>query len=390
MSESYGYSDSSLVLDETLKRPTVVGAARHEPAQPAIQEAAVKASSKRVLYLDVLRVVAAIAVVLVHTSANLIYTVSMRSTLNWRTAIVIDSASRWCVPIYVMLSGAFMLTYRKRYTTEQFIRTRLMRIVVPFAAWLAIYLAWLVFDRHSIKITTWRDLWDNIASPPIYHLWFFYMIIGLYLLTPALSIIVQHASRRLLWSLTALTFVGVLWNTQYPFTQLASRFTQYVPFTVEMGYLGYFLLGYLLVSGRQAPRWARLLLYALGILSTAATALTAYKMSAVTFNDPLSVYLSLTTLAQAVAVFTFCRAVNWERALPWKWQRQLLNTLALSTFGIYLIHVMVKYYVENHIPLVEPITSVRYQLIAPWIIFAVSAALAVPLRKTPIIKYLMP
>ncbi|HEU5347803.1 MAG TPA: acyltransferase family protein, partial [Ktedonobacterales bacterium] len=143
--------------------------------------------SRRVLYLDILRIVAMLAVVCIHTTAGVLYDVSARKTLDWRAAMVLTAGSRWCVPMYVLLSGAFLLTYRRRYTSREFIRSRLLRIGVPFLAWSIIYMIWSAMIVHQTHISTWADVWNQLVYPAYYHLWFFYMLIGLYLATPALS-----------------------------------------------------------------------------------------------------------------------------------------------------------------------------------------------------------
>jgi surface polysaccharide O-acyltransferase-like enzyme len=94
---------------------------------------------KRIFYLDQLRALAIIAVVLIHVS--LFYFVSSRidiHSFNWFVSNVFYSMCRFCVPIFLMLSGILLLN--KDYNFIEFIKKRYKRVILPFLFWSIVYI----------------------------------------------------------------------------------------------------------------------------------------------------------------------------------------------------------------------------------------------------------
>lgn len=71
-----------------------------------------------VAYLNNLRAIATIAVVLLHSSAKFVTNeYQLNDLLAWQAGNLLDSSTRWCVPIFVMLSG-FLLTSGEKIRTN--------------------------------------------------------------------------------------------------------------------------------------------------------------------------------------------------------------------------------------------------------------------------------
>ena len=68
--------------------------------------------NKHIVYLDTLRVIAAIAVIISHVSTIHIENIPYDST-NWHVHNIFEAFSRWCVPIFIMISGALFLNDSK-------------------------------------------------------------------------------------------------------------------------------------------------------------------------------------------------------------------------------------------------------------------------------------
>lgn len=66
-----------------------------------------KNSIHRVYYLDILRVLACIAVIMIHASGD--YVLDNFGSSNFMIGNVLDSLSRIGVPIFVMISGSLLL-----------------------------------------------------------------------------------------------------------------------------------------------------------------------------------------------------------------------------------------------------------------------------------------
>ena len=137
---------------------------------------------KRVIWLDWLRLVACFLVMLTHSTepfylggeGSLILT---HSDAVW--VAVLDVFSRAAVVLFVIASSYLQLPLH--YSAGEFFRRRAVRILVPFLIWTVVYaLVW------GEPVQNFKDLvWNfNYAAG---HLWFVYMLIGLYLVIPLLS-----------------------------------------------------------------------------------------------------------------------------------------------------------------------------------------------------------
>lgn len=96
--------------------------------------------SRRLYFEDVLNVVSCFAVVALHCSLAVF---SPERGLTWERALVCQAVFIFAVPIFVMLSGANLMEYRKRYSTAQFFKRRVLRtglaLVVGSAVFYLIY-----------------------------------------------------------------------------------------------------------------------------------------------------------------------------------------------------------------------------------------------------------
>ena len=73
--------------------------------------------SQRIVYLDLLRLMATLAVIFLHGATSEFYL--PHSSMNWYIAATEDSIVRWCVPVFVMISGALFLNPNKEITYRE-------------------------------------------------------------------------------------------------------------------------------------------------------------------------------------------------------------------------------------------------------------------------------
>ena len=85
--------------------------------------------NKTVNTYDYLRVFTTYAVVLLHTAAPMLYLYNSLPLTQWMVSNTFDSIVRWCVPVFFMLSGAFLLDPSKNDTPLIFFRKRLNKVV---------------------------------------------------------------------------------------------------------------------------------------------------------------------------------------------------------------------------------------------------------------------
>jgi len=299
-----------------------------------------RTSDGRLAYADLLRSAATIAVIVLHLSGSQMGAVSV-GTSAWTAFNVYDSLVRWCVPVFVMLSGAFLLEPKK---TEKFpvLAMRIVRIFVALVVWAAVYaLANHVATGGSLSFSGFKSaLWNALLGSTHYHLWFLYMIIGLYLVTPILRAFVRGASRADFHYFFLLTFaVAFLLPTLLKFrpSQTVSLYLSRLDIRMVLGYVGYFVAGYYL-KHFTIGRIAEAIIYVLGVAGGFVTVWGTSVLShrAGTLNDLLYGYMTPNVCAMAVAVFVLFRyvlGISDERD-----RRRRMSGVARISFGIYLVH----------------------------------------------------
>lgn len=139
-------------------------------------------TQKREIWIDWLRVTACFLVMLTHSTepfylggeGSLILT---QSDAVW--AAVMDVFSRAAVVLFVIASS--YLQFPLHYETGTFFRKRATRILIPFFFWTIVYACMWGEPVQNFKDLIWNF---NYAAG---HLWFVYMLIGVYLIMPLLS-----------------------------------------------------------------------------------------------------------------------------------------------------------------------------------------------------------
>lgn len=216
--------------------------------------------NKRIVWTDWLRVMACFMVMVVH-STEPIYLggdgafIASASDAWW--SAFFDSLVRSCVPLFVIASA--YLQFPVHYSTGEFFRRRAVRILVPFVIWSVFYAFY-----WGEPISNFKDLVFNF-NYNAGHLWFVYMLIGLYLIMPLLSPWAEKVGKKELsvyigiwlfttlipfirdWASSApLAFVygptGIPHQAQYPLWGEAS-WNEFGTFYYVSGFVGYMLAG---------------------------------------------------------------------------------------------------------------------------------------------------
>ena len=143
----------------------------------------IKISQNRVVYLDVLRILATFAVITIHVCTQNWNRVPLNS-YEWNVFNIYSSFSRWAVPIFVMISGALFLDNRRTINIKKLYTKNILRIITAFIFWSMLYaiIENVVFGKNRVNI----KLFIRSFIVGHYHLWFLPMILGLYILTPIL------------------------------------------------------------------------------------------------------------------------------------------------------------------------------------------------------------
>lgn len=316
--------------------------------------------------IDIARAAACAMVVLLHVAATYFYSFGPL----WVPALVFDSFTRSCVPVFFMISGALLLW--KDEPIAIFYRKRALRVLPPLITWTVVYV--YLYGDLSIGVT---DLVIKYLMMPYGHLWYFYVILGLYLSSPFLGKILRNSTDGevkiflLLWFFIAciLNSVKVLINKSWsPPTFLGAE--------LFSGYIGFFVAGAILAR-KQIARSLRsrclwLLVFA---LASACICILTYKYSVYLDKPNEAFYVYQTPLVAIAGSALFMVLISF-RTIP----RPISNVVRLvsnCSLGVYCLHPIVISFYLNRTGIFGVIDSSWLKIPFIWLSVIVTTLLAV-------------
>ncbi len=324
-------------------------------------------------WLDLLRITAILAVVVVHAISTATRSAGTGAhSASWWAADLINTACLWCVPVFVMVSGALLLDPERRMPGGAFLRKRAVRIGIPLAFWIAAY---LIFERQFYgENVTFTSAWKGIANgDPYLQLYFLFIVAGLTALTPVLRRLIRHSSRRELWWLTAGALVFGL--AEHAFRELGggggfNAATRFLP------YVGYYLAGYTLRTARLPDNAGRLAAAAaiVGWLATAfGSGALASRYGWTSNGYFLYDYLSPTVMLTSLGLFVVVR--GWR---PRRVSAGQMRAIGGATYGVFLIHPLLLF------PLMRRLQLPDGSDISRTVLWAIPVAVTVCIASTAI------
>lgn len=329
----------------------------------------VKQQPSRIVWLDVLRMLAILMVICIHSADPFNVTPEARSNPEFNYwGSIYGSLLRPCVPLFVMITGVLLLPVKM--SMEAFYKKRLLRIAVPFLVWSVLYnlFPWVtgllglspqviseVFAYAPAGASqSLADAMKGIALIPfqfnVYttHMWYLYMLIGLYLYMPLFSSWVERASNRQkrlflgLWGVTLCLPYAYAFLTTDLFGFCA--WNPFGTFYYFAGFNGYLLLGHYLAREVKEWSWGKTLcvslpLFAVGFVVTylGFKAITANPNSTEQEVELFFLYCSPQVALMTVALFQLVRKVKL-RASGWV---AMMANITQCGLGIYLVHYFV-------------------------------------------------
>ena len=341
-------------------------------------------------WADLIRVVATFLVVVVHVSGQITNVWGEVPSGYWFIADIYGGIARICVPLFFMISGYLLLPRSESLST--FYRKRIPKVLIPWIVWSLIYLGWFC-SNHSGTCTPplVQDL--LLVQDTYYHLWFLRALLGIYLILPVLRLLIQpEADRKILWYLvglwlvfqTGLTFAKQFWGLEIRIN---------VPLTT--GFVGFFILGYLLGSWRLS-RLTVILSAVAWFVGTLATILGTYWMTQFSgkFDGFFYDFTSLNVILASTAAFLLLRWVSETRVFASPKMHDAIRWLASGSFGIYLIHVIVIEVLQSNISGFHLDAFVGHPLwsipLLSAIVFIASFLIVRILQKIPLLNRIVP
>ncbi len=333
----------------------------------------------KIQYLDWLRSFAILCVMLLHCMNPYILNQNLYGTRTWMICNLLNPVVRTGVPLFFMISGYLLLKSPKTLEFIPFYKKRMIRILIPFLCWDAVY---YVYNRieSGAKLSTAEFLKELIVNGSEYHLWFVYTLIGIYLFLPFLKRTLDAcSSKEKIWLLLLVLFVPTI----RPFFNTFTPFYAYLFEPLMEGYFGFVILGYLLGTADFSLR-SRLMIYAGGLAGFLIAVIGNHAASSAEgINLAFNGSYQLNHYLCASAIFVFAKQLpKMEKKIP----ARFLAAYSAASYGIYLIHVLIHKSASKHlISGIHGVTTLEQMILSYLITCTVSSGIMLLLSR---VKYI--
>jgi surface polysaccharide O-acyltransferase-like enzyme len=338
----------------------------------------------RDLSFEVLRVIAAFMVLSVH--ATIYYWKDCPvDNIEYLAYNIVNCLGRCSIPIFLMISGAFML--RREPESVGYVLKKAGRLIFVYIIWSALY-ATIEFRSGEITIYNWLYCFVNEK----FHLWYLPVMACVYIMLPLLYAITHLENGKYLKYAVILFFVfGICRCTLLAIVPSESLITAMLnKSSVELcGYTGYFILGYYLgtIDSERIKVRSLVALFAVSfILPLVITQILAviYQTQMNIFNSSYSIFNCI----QGVALFMIFKKSNFD------WNRhekfgKIIVSLSKASLGIYLIHPFVLERLDFSFGINTKMCNAFIALpVVSVLAFVISYVLITVVKKIPIVKYI--
>lgn len=340
-----------------------------------------------------IRIVAALAVVLVHVVAPFMNQNKVGSEA-FVTGNVYGAFSRIGVQMFVMLSGALVLREDREYTFSTMWKS-IRNLLFLLFFWSAIYAV-----VHPLSLgheLTFASTVERFFMGH-YHLWYLFMLIGLHLITPIFRTFVKKENKKYVgyyillaaiftYTVPILEFLGSEYGVR---ENLIHEYSRKFQIGVLGNYIAYYLLGWYLTTVEFSKK-TRKLIYTAGALGCAFSIAGALYYSGGTVLRAYSVFFhnfTINIMCMSAAVFTFLHYSFKDRKLSDLTSGAIIKLSSL-TFGVYVIHLYVMDVLKRVIPKLFEFGAFPAPLMVPcqWLLIAgISFVIIYILSKIPLLK----
>lgn len=309
-------------------------------------------AASRNISMDLLRVIACYMVIQVH-AGEFFYigegvTVVTGDNSVWVN--IYNSLARTAVPLFIMLTGYFLLPVKQNMST--FFKKRFTRVLIPFIIWCIVY----AFYQYFTGAVVLKEAFINVLKIPVNfgtevgHLWYIYMLIGLYLFAPIISPWIASASKKgiefylSLWVISL--FIPYI-HTIFPAIWAECTWNNTPMLYYFSGFLGYMILGYYAkIYWSERKSWnipVGLLLIGVGYFITYYG--FAQRLNTVVYAWDLELswgYDTVNIAMMSAGLFLLIKNINIQS----KTLTKIVTEISLKSYGIYLVHIIVLNFVH--------------------------------------------
>lgn len=336
---------------------------------------------KRRTELDILRMLATIAVIATHLCGTAAKTLDVSTSL-WAMINSIRAAVTWDVPAFVMISGCLFLRPQKEITIHDIYGKYIKHIAICFIFWSAVFqVFYYLFADSGLN---WKGIISEFLIGP-YPFWYLYMLVGLYMIVPFLRKFTDD--KRLLQYFIVL-FIAFSFFTNYATAipvigNIIDTILGKALFHFALGFTGYYILGYYISQYGVSLKW-EIIIYILGAVGVLVSCVGTTVQSRVQgeYNEWFSKYLMPNVIFESMAIYTLFA----KRISKIQFSSKTVILFAKLTqlgFGVYLTHALIIDILNlMHINICTYSTFLMIPLLTV-VVYALSLIVTFLIRKIP-------
>ena len=316
--------------------------------------------NKRDIQYDLLRIIACIAVIVIHVNSKYLFNgvSSQFYVLNFYTSFV-----RSAVLLFIMISGMYLLDPERELTLKKLYSKYILRIVLSLIIFNSIYIS---YYYSGIQF------------------WYLYLALFLYIITPILRIFTKNANKE---DFKYFLIIGFIFTIMQPTITSYSIFKQlnyHNYYAYGMGviysfsYVYYYMLGYYIKKYVNISKKNSIALYIGGLMLTYSLALIISVLKGRVDVVKPYYYFSLNVFMMAIGIFMLFKNIKIKEKY-----NDVISKISKLTFGVYLIHnlliaIFLKYF-EYFNPIIgTPVITI--------LVFLASLLISALLYKIPFLK----
>jgi surface polysaccharide O-acyltransferase-like enzyme len=288
----------------------------------------------KILYLDFLRCIAMFSVIFLHITSKAITLTELYST-SWYVYNFLRCFSKWGVNVFIMISGVLFLNPEKEVSISKIWKKYIFSIFVILFFWSFLYAIYpIVRDILSngyIDISERMSTFIKSFVLGNYHLWFLYMIIGLYIITPFLrDIVLQNNNITYFLTLSFVFSIAIPTVKTLVNNELVTGFIDKFSINLVCGYVFFYVMGYYL-NTKIYNKYSIIFLKILVVFILCITIiLTSKHEGSHTITDGV---FSLCNTVSSICIFVIVK----EHGFGEKTEK-IIFWLSNNSLGIYLLH----------------------------------------------------
>lgn len=330
---------------------------------------------KRICYIDLLRIIAIFGVIMIHVSSENWYNTNIN--LNWALNNLVNSLVQWGAALFIVISGYVQLDNEK-FTIKTMVTKYIPKILLILILWHFIYYFWQCREFSGERMLD--SIKRFFIGKSWAHLWYLYLLLGLYIFTPILRKLVKILDKS---EFTYLLVLGFIFTSLVPTIEncfginIMKYILPYKVFTVSI-YIFYYLLGNYLKKYDIKKPYFILIISIVGLITF--SILSYYKARVISAPFSYAGLANIFSVLFIISIFQICKDKFKEK------ENNLITLMGKLTFGVYLIHFIIEktiVYKGLNPSMINPLVG---NIIVSITVFIISYILSYIMSKLPIIK----